>query len=76
MAETGLAALWLATALAALQLALGLGLGGAAGRQIATIRAVAIGQGLLALLSFGALVALFLRTDLSVLLVAANSHSP
>ena len=42
IAEAGLAALWLAAALAALQLALALGAGGPEGRAIGTIRAVAI----------------------------------
>ncbi len=75
IAEAGLAALWLAAALAALQLALSLGLGGEDGRRVATVRAVAVGQGLLTLLAFTALIALFLRSDMSVLLVAENSHS-
>jgi cytochrome c-type biogenesis protein CcmF len=75
IAEFGLAALWLAAALAAFQLALSLGAGGARGRAIGSIRAVAIAQGALTLTAFAALVALFLRTDLSVLLVAANSHA-
>ncbi len=75
IAEAGLAALWLAAALAALQLALACGLGGEQGRQIATVRAIALGQGLLTLFAFGALIALFLRSDMSLLLVAENSHS-
>ncbi|MDQ3077569.1 MAG: heme lyase CcmF/NrfE family subunit [Pseudomonadota bacterium] len=75
IAEAGLAALWLAAALAVLQLALALGLGGAEGRRLSAIRAVAVGQGALALFSFAALIFLFLRTDLSVLLVAENSHA-
>ena len=75
IAEAGLAALWLAGALAALQLALACGLGGAQGRQLTTIRAVAIGQGLLTAFAFGALITLFLRSDMSVLLVVENSHS-
>ena len=75
IAEAGLAALWLAAALAALQLALSLGAGGEQGRDIVTVRAVAIGQGLLTVLAFAALIALFLRSDMSVLLVAENSHS-
>ena len=75
IAEAGLAALWLAAALAALQLALSLGAGGEQGRAIATVRAVAIGQGLLTAIAFGALILLFLRSDMSVLLVAENSHS-
>jgi cytochrome c-type biogenesis protein CcmF len=75
IAEAGLAALWLAAALAAFQLALACGLGGEQGRQISTVRAVAIGQGLLTAIAFAALIALFLRSDMSVLLVAENSHS-
>ena len=75
IAETGLAALWLAAALAALQLALAFGAGGEEGRRISTIRAVAVAQGLLTLAAFSALVLLFLRSDMSVLLVAENSHS-
>jgi len=75
IAEGGLAALWLAAALAALQLALACGLGGEQGRQIGTVRAVAVAQGLLTLIAFGALIELFLRSDMSVLLVAENSHS-
>jgi len=75
IAEAGLAALWLAAALAALQLALAFGLGGHQGRSIGTIRAVALGQGLLTLFAFGALIELFLRSDMSVALVAENSHS-
>ena len=85
IAELGLAALWLAAALALLQLAMG-GLGlwlsrrdtaapAIAGDLIAGVRPVALVQGLLAAASFGALVLLFVRTDLSVLLVAQNSHS-
>ena len=75
IAEAGLAALWLAAALAALQLALACGVGGEEGRAIRTVRAVAVGQGLLTLFAFAALIALFLRSDMSVLLVAENSHS-
>ena len=75
IAEAGLAALWLAAALALLQLALALGAAGPAGRAIATIRGVAVAQGVLTLAAFVALVFLFLRSDLSVLLVAQNSHA-
>ena len=75
IAEAGLAALWLAAALAALQLALSCGLGGNEGRAIGTVRAVALVQGLLTLFAFGALITLFLNSDMSVLLVAENSHS-
>ena len=75
IAEAGLAALWLAAALAALQLALACGLGGEQGRRVDTIRAVAVAQGLLTVAAFAALVMIFLRSDMSVLLVAENSHS-
>ena len=69
IAEFGLGALWLAAALAALQLVLGLTLRGQG------MRAVAVAQGLLTLAAFIALIAVFLRTDLSVALVAENSHA-
>ena len=75
IAEAGLAALWLAAALAALQLALACGLGGEQGSKLATVRAIALAQGLITLFSFGALIAVFLNSDMSVLLVAENSHS-
>ncbi len=73
IAEFGLAALWLAAALALLQLLLALGIGGEAGLRAA--RPLAVVQGGLTLIAFAALIVLFLRTDLSVALVAANSHS-
>ncbi|MEG3180088.1 heme lyase CcmF/NrfE family subunit [Sphingomonas sp. LT1P40] len=76
IAEAGLAALWFAAALALLQLAMaGLGLWLKQDELIAAVRPVAIVQGLLAALSFGLLVTLFLQSDMSVLLVATNSHS-
>jgi cytochrome c-type biogenesis protein CcmF len=76
IAEFGLAALWLAAALAGLQL-----LGGFAGlrpggeRLAALVRPAAVLQALLCALAFVALLWLFARTDLSVALVAKNSHS-
>ena len=76
IAEFGLAALWLAAALAGLQLlagalaltARGAGLG-------AIVRPAAIVQGGLIALAFAGLIVLFCQTDLSVKLVAMNSHS-
>ena len=68
IAEAGLAALWLAAALAALQLALACGLGGDEGRSLRTVRGVALAQGLLTLFAFGSLIAAFLDSDMSVLL--------
>ncbi|MCH4893093.1 heme lyase NrfEFG subunit NrfE [Sphingomonas sp. SFZ2018-12] len=88
IAEAGLAALWLAAALALLQFVLsvlGLRLAHIAGDRddrretaaqlIAGVRPVAIVQGALAALAFVLLITLFVRSDMSVLLVATNSHS-
>ncbi|WP_230281508.1 heme lyase CcmF/NrfE family subunit [Croceicoccus sp. Ery15] len=80
IAETGLALLWLAGALAFLQFASGVwALAGGDGQMreqpAAAVRPAAVMQGVLAALSFCALMILFIRTDLSVLLVASNSHS-
>ena len=76
IAELGLAALWLAAVLALLQLAGGvLGVRDTNHVLAALVRPSAILQGILALASFAILLLLFLRTDLSVLLVATNSHS-
>jgi cytochrome c-type biogenesis protein CcmF len=75
MAEAGLAALWLATAMALLQLAGGLTLlRGGAGQLAPLIKPAGIMQGALSIFSFAALMYLFSVTDLSVLLVASNSH--
>ena len=76
IAEGGLAALWLAAALSLLQLAVGIGAlrhGGEPLRRM--MRPIAVAQAVLVALSFLVLIQLFLRTDLSVKLVAANSHS-
>ena len=76
IAEFGLAALWMAAALACLQLLLcGLALTGRQGDLFGPVKGTAIGQAILVMLSFGALVLLFSRVDLSVALVAANNHS-
>ena len=76
IAETGLIFLWIAAALAVLQF----GLGWIATQKddpelLRGVRAIAIAQGFLAIASFSMLVWLFLRSDMSVQLVAANSHS-
>ena len=76
IAELGLAVLWMAAALAVLQLVTG----GLAlrpeGRALAgLVRPVAVMQGVLVLAAFAALVTLFVTTDLSVKLVVDNSHS-
>ncbi|EJU12386.1 cytochrome c assembly protein [Sphingomonas sp. LH128] len=76
IAELGLAALWLAAALAALQLVSGaLGLTERGAVLGGAVRPVAVVQGGLALLAFACLIYVFSVTDLSVKLVALNSHS-
>ena len=76
IAEFGLAALWLAAALAALQLVAGaLSLTQRGEGFGVIVRPVAAVQGLLALTALIALIVVFMRTDLSVKLVVENSHS-
>jgi cytochrome c-type biogenesis protein CcmF len=76
IAEAGHAALWLAAAMALLQFALGaLALGkGREALGTATVP-VAVIQSVFALTAFFCLIAVFMRSDMSVLLVATNSHS-
>ncbi len=76
IAEAGLAALWLAAALAALQLVLGV-MGVSSGRSdlLAAVRPVALVQAGLTALAFVLLIWLFVTVDLSVALVAANDAS-
>jgi cytochrome c-type biogenesis protein CcmF len=76
IAEAGLAALWLAAALAALQFMLGaLGLTKGRDELLTGVRPIAIAQALLSAFAFATLILLFLQVDLSVALVAANDHS-
>lgn len=79
IAEAGLAALWLAAALALLQIAtaaLGLRRAGQIGDQLrAAVRPVAVTQGMLVAVALAALIAVFSASDMSVALVAENSHS-
>jgi cytochrome c-type biogenesis protein CcmF len=75
LAETGLAALWLAAGLAALQVVLmivALRTRVDTGR---TIRSIAVVQGALTLTAFAMLLLVFARSDMSVALVFENSHS-
>jgi cytochrome c-type biogenesis protein CcmF len=75
IAEAGLAALWLAAAMALLQFVGGLTLlCGGAGQLVPLIKPAAYVQGGLCAFAFFALMWLFYVTDLSVLLVASNSH--
>jgi cytochrome c-type biogenesis protein CcmF len=75
IAEAGLAALWLAAALSLLQLLLAVGELRDWCEGARAIRRVAIVQGALALTAMTMLLLVFARTDLSVALVAENSHS-
>ncbi|WP_289024797.1 cytochrome c biogenesis protein CcsA, partial [uncultured Sphingomonas sp.] len=80
IAEAGLAALWLATGFALVQVLLAWGAAKGADQAggpmvMAALRRVAIVQGLLALAAFLLLVTLFVQSDMSVLLVVENSHS-
>lgn len=77
IAEIGLGLLWLAAGLAVLQAVLGgLSLRLSHRPDLGdAVRPVAVAQGVLGALSFGVLVYLFMISDMSVKLVAANSHS-
>src|SRR4051795_12795894 len=75
IAETGLAALWLAAGLAALPLAPMLIALRTAVEVARSMRSVAAVQGALTLIAFAALLLVFARTDLSVALVFENSHT-
>ena len=75
IAEAGLAAIWLAASMALLQFIAGLTLLRAgAGQLVPLIKPAAYMQGVLCTFAFFALMWLFYVTDLSVLLVANNSH--
>jgi cytochrome c-type biogenesis protein CcmF len=75
IAEAGLAALWLAAAMALIQFIAGLTLLRAGtGLLVPLIKPAAYVQGALCIFAFFALMWLFYITDLSVLLVANNSH--
>jgi cytochrome c-type biogenesis protein CcmF len=76
IAETGLAALWLAAALSLLQFVMGaVALTPGRAEAGALVRPVAIMQGLLTLAAFLLLIWVFVISDMSVKLVAANSNS-
>ncbi|CAN5353703.1 heme lyase CcmF/NrfE family subunit [soil metagenome] len=76
IAEAGLAALWLAATLAFFQLGLAwFGLTGGKTALLDALRPVAVAQGVLTVIAFFLLITLFVRSDMSVALVAANSHS-
>jgi cytochrome c-type biogenesis protein CcmF len=76
LAEAGLAALWLAAALATLQVVLGaLALRREDEALAAAVRPVAVTQGALTAVAMALLIAVFLQSDMSVKLVVENSHS-
>ena len=75
IAETGLAALWLAAALSLLAPVLAFAHMRSVLEAGRALRGIAVLHGALTLLAFAMLLLLFVRTDLSVALVAANSHS-
>jgi len=75
IAEAGLAALWLAAGLAAFQFLLMFLALRSDVEVTRAMRAIAIVQGALTLLAFAMLLLVFARSDMSVELVFANSHS-
>jgi cytochrome c-type biogenesis protein CcmF len=76
IAEGGLAALWLAAVMAVLQLVLASSaVIGGRDEMASAVRPVAIAQGLLTALAMLCLILVFVQSDMSVLLVAENSHS-
>ena len=75
IAETGLAALWLAAGLAALQLLLMILALRTEVEVNRAMRSIAVVQGVLTLVSFAMLLLVFARSDMSVALVFENSNS-
>jgi cytochrome c-type biogenesis protein CcmF len=75
IAETGLAALWLAVGLTAFQLGLMVTAPRTDLPVAGAMRRIAVVQGALTLTSFAMLLLVFARSDMSVALVFENSHS-
>src|SRR4051794_39825450 len=75
IAEAGLATLWLAAGLAALQFVLMVVALRSDVEVTRTMRSIAVVQGGLTLIAFAMLLLVFATTDLSVALVYENSHS-
>jgi cytochrome c-type biogenesis protein CcmF len=75
IAEAGLAALWLAAALAGYQFVLMLIALRSRVDVVRPMRAVAVAQGALTLVAFAMLLSVFALSDMSVKLVFENSHS-
>src|SRR3546814_14586194 len=75
IAEIGLALLWIAAALACLSLIAGIVVLRDGPKDLAgLVRPASVAQGVLTASAFALLIALFVRSDLSVELVARNSH--
>jgi cytochrome c-type biogenesis protein CcmF len=77
IAEAGLAALWIAAVLALLQFVLAVGAVRlpVTSEEPSGVRSVAVVQGLFVGIAFVLLMTCFMQSDMSVKLVAANSHS-
>jgi cytochrome c-type biogenesis protein CcmF len=75
IAETGLAALWLAAGLAGLQLLLMILVLRKGADVSRAMRSIAVVQGFLTLVAFAMLLIVFARSDMSVALVFENSNS-
>ena len=75
IAETGLAALWLAAGLAALQFLLMILALRSSVDVSRAVRAIAVVQGALTLIAFAMLLLVFALSDMSVALVFENSHT-
>src|SRR6476659_10127117 len=75
IAETGLAALWLAAGLAAIQFVLMIAALRTETEVSRAMRSIAVLQGVLTLIAFAMLIMVFARSDMSVALVFENSHS-
>ena len=75
IAETGLAALWLAAGLALLQFVLMIVALRSGADVRRAMRSIAVVQGVLTLVAFGMLLIVFARSDMSVALVFENSNS-
>ncbi|MBN8844020.1 MAG: heme lyase CcmF/NrfE family subunit [Sphingomonadales bacterium] len=76
IAELGLALLWIAAALACLSLVAGIVYIRTGNNDLAAlVRPASVAQGVLTAAAFGLLIMLFVRSDMSVELVARNSHS-
>src|SRR5690349_24157341 len=75
IAEAGLAALWLAAGLAALQFLLMIAALRGGAEVARAMRSIAVVQGVLTLVAFAMLLIVFARSDMSVVLVFQNSNS-